>query len=522
MNRGRNETMNIVAAAGTEERKNAIETDYEEDDLYYMSRAHIASSSLLNTHNASPAIDNTTPATGVESYHGHLEQYFTTTMPKPLSTHIMSYLEFVYHVADDNPLPVYVRGREEIGAGCYLVLRQCGKGGYGTVYDSLLLNHSQTTDRHPVFQQPECGMYLHVAMKIATQEYTYAEPELMKALSGVNGVCYLLEDDIIVPTSLDRRTHHPKITWGQCSYYIVTPFITAASVTDVRSDPTLLHMFTHKLLTALATLHSVWLVHMDVKMGNFLMDKEGHAALIDLGLSVFRDGCTAPCNACGRSQTNHASSCSLREWKSHVLVAGHQPLLYDIPGYDEVLSHRQVLLGYVDHVTDKLPPNRLPTYTVNTNAHITTGTPGYRAPEALLLWRHISTAFDVWCAGIVILMVMCRQSHSFFKEIEIKKAITQLFELVGEDGISDAATSIGARCAILGHITNTDHVLSSNTHRTTQVQRLKAFVLSRSPHDGISFPHSLYDLVSVMLEPNPYRRITSKQALCSVYIVRSE
>ena len=520
----RNETMN----GNVEKKKKCIGCSVHETDKC---EKHHTDEGARNL-SMKDQCDNTqliTSPNGVQSFYGTIEHYTEATLPKSVETLIMTYIEFVHHVTEGGYLPVYVRGKQSIGAGCYLVKGLCGCGGYGQVYDALLLDHSQITDRYHMITR-HAGDYLHVAIKVVVWETTYNEPEVMKGFSGVNGICSVFEHDNLHPSQHDKDSmvkYKETMEWGPCSYYIITPYIESMLCADIRNDPNVLHKYIHKLLTSIATLHEVGLAHMDIKGSNFLMDKNGNSALIDFGLSEFRDSWKSRCPSCNQSQTQHVPTCSYKQWGPSVVVPHYKPMLYNIPGHDDLLRLRMRAIGDLDKPHDNVLAPKPTKYTIDWNTHQRVGTCGYIAPEALMMWPNSGTPCDVWAAGIVILMLMCNQTISMFQHEDSLKALNKLCpSIVGNTELAEAAKEIGADFWLTHlppewHLTDEKYVESANTTRELQILRMSDYVTKLTAYDcpQVLFPSSLYQLVDVMLDPNPYRRITAMEALQSKYMV---
>ena len=261
---------------------------------------------------------------------------------------------------------------------------------------------------------------------------------------------------------------------------------------------------------SLCTLHSVSLAHRDVKIENYLMDTHSHCALIDLGLSVFRDG-SIVCPSCHKSCENHSATCSYRQWKCIVCSMSHPTVSCSpIPEIESLFHYRDHDIGSNDRLTS------------NAEYHVTSvnsgivGTRGYKAPELLMQWPDYTSSIDIWSAGIVILNIMCGNNH-LFNEINNILSIHEIEHLVGKDEMIETAHDIHAIYEVtLTRPACASVIQSSNTDRHIQLDRLHAFVCQRTKY---VYPESLYRLLSVMLEPNPYRRISARLALLSNYIV---
>lgn len=131
------------------------------------------------------------------------------------------------------------------------------------------------------------------------------------------------------------------------------------------------------------------------------------------------------------------------------------------------------------------------------------GTRGYRAPEVLWKMKNQTTAIDVWSAGIIFLTLLSRRNPF----LSGKDDITDLYEIsciVGRQKIQLEALMCGRFLA-----------LPDNKQKEFT---LKEIVEKLNPciHD-MNIPESAFDLLTKMLDPSPFKRISAKKCLQHPY-----
>jgi len=425
--------------------------------------------------------------------------------------------------------------------GMYLVLNKCGSGGFSTVYRAVLLDHAvvQIQGGHMITEYSDLRTHQHlvVAIKLVHRSTTMDEVNVMQSFHGIYGVCSILEhgrfhqlqgilneyQQPMVRQGLNDKMYRAKVKPVRVedpsdviSYYMVLPYIQAITLGRVHADPALLIRYTYRLLLSLSCLQQVGLMHRDLKPSNFLMDDEEHHLLIDFGLARFFDVNTAACPECAGNQYSHERLCPLRSHlPSYVRQSKkdqttfHMPDLFELRTMGAKRTAAQKLSlqarGYpatwdrTCRWTEVLQCERL----------FAGGTRGFICPEDHCMWPYLCIQADVWSAGCMLLGVMLNQQTSFVQS-DNHQALMELAVVVGMASVEDAMRSM--------HVSSPAFPgsLLKETKYTADLDAscgsIRAYLHTHGVDSSVYHP-DLLQLVCMMLEPNPFRRITAAQGL---------
>eukprot|EP01121_Diplochlamys_sp_Union-15-3_P013245 TRINITY_DN4081_c0_g1_i1.p1 TRINITY_DN4081_c0_g1~~TRINITY_DN4081_c0_g1_i1.p1 ORF type:complete len:254 (+),score=37.15 TRINITY_DN4081_c0_g1_i1:22-762(+) len=127
------------------------------------------------------------------------------------------------------------------------------------------------------------------------------------------------------------------------------------------------------------------------------------------------------------------------------------------------------------------------------------GTRGFRAPEVLLRYTGQTTAIDIWSAGTILLSLLSTR-YPFMQSHCDLTAIAEICALCGTDEVKEVATILGRKLTISFH--------------HTKVKWKDVLLKLRGTEYHLNLTNdSVFDLLDRCLEPNPFLRITAKQAL---------
>ncbi|XXQ37422.1 non-specific serine/threonine protein kinase [Plasmodiophora brassicae] len=242
--------------------------------------------------------------------------------------------------------------------GEYEVLRVVSRGTFSTVYLARLRAHP---DRHVALKR---------VMRTSAPERTANEVECLIMAGGRCNVCPILH----------ANRFEDQVT-------LVLQYFPHDDFKDYFDVMTLdeIQAYMWSLFEALECVHSLGIIHRDVKPSNFLYNRDaGRFQLIDFGLA---------------QQVS-----KLREKGDRRAADPGGP---------------RVPLGAVDRA----------------------GTRGFRAPEVLLLVKHQTVAIDIWSAGAILLCIITGR-YPFFQSADDMTAIAEMAAIFGSTRLREAAASL--------------------------------------------------------------------------------
>lgn len=204
--------------------------------------------------------------------------------------------------------------------------------------------------------------------------------------------------------------------------------------------PKLIYYYMKSLLNGLAYLHSKKIIHRNVKPTNFLFNP----TLFTGKLIGFQNSCFEELKTVNSEEANTQSS--------------------------------------------------FPTFSV--------GTHGYKPPEVLLKSEVITTAVDVWSAGVILLTILTRR-YPFFTCHDDLDSLCQIANIIGTEKLKEAAIECHRQIVFPFDVKTTD---------------LKLIVIAYNPRIfDLHLPDTIFDLLSKMLDPFPSKRITALEAIHHPY-----
>ncbi|OQR80414.1 cell division cycle 7-related protein kinase-like [Tropilaelaps mercedesae] len=338
-------------------------------------------------------------------------------------------------------------------------------------------------------------------------------------------------------------------------------YVRQLSVEEVRD-------YMRNLLIALARVHAFKVVHRDIKPSNFLFNRQQKVyCLVDFGLAeklendakclsppLTSQTVTASRKRVRNDQENHmenknkrlclvqAASPALRVSNGmvsggSVAITGHQQQT------DFVSSNVSIGSGARLGATPQPPAASQKLERRRSEPHLSTkrclcfgrsevcniclsrpaevapraGTPGYRAPEVLMKFRHQGTAIDVWSAAVIYLSLLSGR-YPFFRAQDDLSALAEVITLLGSDKVEAAAEAIGKKLTTTTKKAPMDLAALCLTLRGLESPQQRVINVHYSWY---TVPSSAFDLLYKLLDPNPCTRITAEHALSHPFFTQN-
>ncbi|KAH3796925.1 cell division cycle 7-related protein kinase-like [Dreissena polymorpha] len=426
------------------------------------------------------------------------------------------------------------------------VIDKIGEGTFSSVFLARLKHYPDI---------PQMFALKHI---IPTSHPSRIEGEL-KCLLEIGGC-----DNVIGVELCLRNRDHVVIVMQYFPHEKFHDYLLHMSLTDV-------YNYMKHLLVALRRVHMFDIIHRDVKPSNFLYDRNTKRyALVDFGLAHKAPVCKASSspNAAGpvdtsgilqetqnlsvgssistpvtqMSQSKHSASSSSRSQQytpptpnlsnsvfakrvkspRRLLLAKRALLVKE--GKDDILSQRKGAQPVQCNCFGKPQICSVCSARSNQNAP-RAGTPGFRSPEVLMKCPDQSTAVDIWSAGVIFLSLLSGR-YPFFRANDDMTALAQIISTFGTDSVKEAAKACGKS------------LICSQTQSPvdfrTLCMKLRAAPMSKhqtkkgvtmdplSEQSWRSVPDSAFDLLSRLLDLNPYTRITAEEALTHKFFSEME
>ncbi|RHZ75991.1 hypothetical protein Glove_208g138 [Diversispora epigaea] len=431
----------------------------------------------------------------------------------------------------------------------YKVIEKVGSGSYGSVYKALNLkykNYRKTRSQQKRKNEETDDYYKYIAIKkivaICGVDLIKNEISILKAIKGQENIIYLLsafrcKDEIIIITP-----HY--------EFDIFKEFFTTVTMNDVKE-------YFRSLFNALKIIHSLKIIHRDVKPGNFLYNiKEKKGTLVDFGLSeqVKSQPNSTPLNPLSNSRFNiikpteplstliskvpptsalantvkkmmnalqnendPPANIANRKRKVNVISPAQcenrgESSSRNIMPTKRARTSREIKFekltecqkrellkkGYVDVIPKE--SERKPSF----NGH-RGGTRGFRAPEVLMRAENQTSAIDIWAAGVILLTILAGR-YPFFNVVDDTEDLMEVAILIGKERMKKVADSFG-----LEFRTNIPYITDTGISFDTLIYRLRRELFSNKVQSADI--HDAINLLKKCLEPIASNRITAEEAL---------
>lgn len=337
-------------------------------------------------------------------------------------------------------------------------------------------------------------------------------------------------------------------------------YVRHMSVDDTRE-------YMKNLFIALSRIHSLGIIHRDIKPNNFLYNKTSkNYTLVDFGLAQR----VADVESSKLCVSRQPLSDSAGRFNKNRIAQKHQDAMLDfkaslkhIVNSENVSKKRK----YTQHSVEEPSPTTNGIATKNPSRKESSkkvkecgcfkkptvckvclgrdpeeaprgGTPGFRAPEVLLKHKHQTTAIDMWSAGVILLSILSKK-HPFFRADDDITALAEIAFLVGTKEMKEAAASFGKIVTMnLPESTESVSEMRKQLNPARFLQAMCLLIQQEQPcfihlnakeneprvrcqtcHTlSKTFPESAFDLVNRLLDPNPHTRIMASEALHHPFI----
>ncbi|KAG0442232.1 putative cell division control protein 7 like protein 2 [Dictyocoela muelleri] len=257
----------------------------------------------------------------------------------------------------------------------YQIIAKIGEGTFSKVYKAH--DHNQSGEKN------------YVAIKNITRtsspQRILDELKYLTKLRGVKNVIPLL--------NCMRHEDQIAAVFPFFKHDDFKTFMKNADITDIKY-----YMF--NLLMAIRHVHENFIIHRDIKPGNFLYNSERReGALIDFGLA---------------QSGNHIHN------NKNILKESNKPKKHSVLFFNALVTKSTQPPGY--YVNDSRPQMKAQR----------SGTRGFRAPEVLLRVRNQDNKIDIWSAGVIFLTLLTKK-YPFFESIDDIDSLVELATIFGHN-----------------------------------------------------------------------------------------
>lgn len=316
------------------------------------------------------------------------------------------------------------------------------------------------------------------------------ELRLLRDLGGQSNVVRLL------------RAHH-----DQGSLFMVMEMIEHDRFADIvtKLDLSEISLYMEQLLMALKHVHSHGVMHRDIKPGNFLFDRKGKKfLLVDFGLAQVSTPVPIPVPTTPTTQIKFQHS--LNPLKHFINISESSTPLKKWANQDRQ-PVRLVAGAYESPITNNFQTPQKPGARHSNVPK--SGTPGFKAPEILLRYRHQTTAVDLWSAGVIFAMLLSGHTP-FFRDCDDARSLLEVIKVLGSQKVVQAARAMGLR-------------FDYPRKESIDLRYLCEHIRKSNPNKRqMELPDSAFDLLNKMLDPNPMTRITAEAALQHAFITTKQ
>ena len=397
----------------------------------------------------------------------------------------------------------------------YHFVKELGRGSYAHVYEAIEVKTGRTVAIKKFLR----AAYEQVRAKNCLREIEILAKIQHRHIVGVKGV--FCSTDMTDPSVFMAMEYFPT----DLEKLIMSP---------AYLEPVSVKTILYQILLAVHYLHSAQIAHRDLKPSNILLTSKGVVKLCDFGLSrSVSDGIIKTRKITEDEIPEELGSKELKNPVAYMLcnftvgVFTHVKSLRLFKGQSAGSIAKQLLSPKKRNKSTfaqnlSVSAGELPSLKSCLTLHVATR--WYRAPELILMENSYGTAVDIWSLGCIFAELLQTLSNSGldYRRREALFPGSSCFPLspiekdlyTGPFDVDQMQTI----CNVLGKIPESDLAFITNEDARQYMEAIKGSKEGSCLNKMYSYaPSHALDLLHKLLQFNPTKRITAKEALAHPY-----